>query len=119
MFNMRTACNTAHVKSILWLFLNVLQHILGNSLQFNFSARQVVNKDYLVHNNNRLLLFCPTPSWGKTEQIAHVRSSSCGIAQKTVFVCHTAEAGWGAGAKTLCTAALPLVYSTAEYCTPV
>ena len=27
--------------------------------------------------------------------------------------------GWGAGAKTLCTAALSLVYSTAEYCAPV
>ena len=27
--------------------------------------------------------------------------------------------GWGAGAKTLCTAALSLAYSTAEYCTPV
>ena len=33
MFNMRTACDTAHVKSILWLFLNMLQHVLGNSLQ--------------------------------------------------------------------------------------
>ena len=27
--------------------------------------------------------------------------------------------GWGAGAKTLCTAALSLVYSTVEYCAPV
>ena len=27
--------------------------------------------------------------------------------------------GWGAGTKTLCTAALSLVYSTAEYCAPV
>ena len=27
--------------------------------------------------------------------------------------------GWGAGAKTLCIATLSLVYSTAEYCTPV
>ena len=30
-----------------------------------------------------------------------------------------AGSGWGAGAKTLHTAALPLVYSTAEYCAPV
>ena len=28
MFNMRTACDTAH-----WLLLNMLQHVLGNSLQ--------------------------------------------------------------------------------------
>ena len=27
--------------------------------------------------------------------------------------------GWGAGAKTLCTATLSLVYSTVEYCAPV
>ena len=30
-----------------------------------------------------------------------------------------AGSGWGAGAKTLRTAALPLVYSTAQYCAPV
>ena len=33
MFNMRTACDTAHVKWVLWLLLNMLQHVLGNSLQ--------------------------------------------------------------------------------------
>ena len=47
-----------------------------------------------------------------------------GIAQKTIFAHHTAEAtcvgsGWGAGAKTLRIATLSLVYSTAEYCAPV
>ena len=30
-----------------------------------------------------------------------------------------AGSGWGAGAKTLRTAALSLVYSTAEYCAPI
>ena len=33
MYNMRTACDTAHVKSVLWLLLNMRQHVLGNSLQ--------------------------------------------------------------------------------------
>ena len=33
MFNMRTACDMAHVKSVLQLLLNKLQHVLGNSLQ--------------------------------------------------------------------------------------
>ena len=32
MFNMRTACDTAHVKSVLRL-LKMLQHVLDNSLQ--------------------------------------------------------------------------------------
>ena len=46
---MRTACNAAHVKSVLWLFLNMLQHIFSNNLQFNFRARQVVNKETPPH----------------------------------------------------------------------
>ena len=34
MFNMRTACDTAHVKSVLRLLQNMLlQHVLSNSLQ--------------------------------------------------------------------------------------
>ena len=33
MFNMRRACNTAHVKWVLWLLISMLQHVLGNSLQ--------------------------------------------------------------------------------------
>ena len=51
MFNMRTACNAAHVLSVLWLLLNMLllQHVLGNNLQFNFHARQVVNKERPRH----------------------------------------------------------------------
>ena len=43
--------------------------------------------------------------------------------EKTIFAHHTAEVTcglrWGAGAKTLCIAALSLVYSTPEYCAPV
>ena len=49
MFNMCTACDTAHVKSVLRLLLNMLQHVLGNSIQFNFCARQVVNKETPRH----------------------------------------------------------------------
>ena len=49
MFNMRTACNAAHMKSVLWLLLNMLQHVLGNSLQLNSRAKQVVNKETSPH----------------------------------------------------------------------
>ena len=45
MFNMHTACDTAHIKSVLWLLLNMLQHVFCNNLQFNFCARQIVNKE--------------------------------------------------------------------------
>ena len=68
-------------------------------------------------------MFNPYLSWGKTGQIAHVSSSFCGIAQKTIVAHYTAEAtrglGMGAGAKTLRIATLSLVYSTAEYYAPV
>ena len=65
----------------------------------------------------------PYISWGKTGQIAHVLSPFSGIAQN-LSLCITllrqlVGSGWGAGAKTLCIAALSLVYSTAEYCAPV
>ena len=53
----------------------------------------------------------------KTGQIAHVSSSSSGIAQKKLSFCVTllrrlVGTGWGAGAKTLRIAGLSLVYST-------
>ena len=46
---MRTACNAVHVKLVLWLLLNMLQHVLGKSLQFNPRARQIVNKEAPPH----------------------------------------------------------------------
>ena len=49
MFNMRTACGMAHVKLVLWLLVNMLQHVLGNILQFNCCVRQVVNKETPLH----------------------------------------------------------------------
>ena len=58
--------------------------------------------------------------WGKTGQITHVLSPPSGIAQKTIFARHTAEATRGLGMGCwYCIAALSLVYSTAEYCAPV
>ena len=61
--------------------------------------------------------------WSKTGHITHVPTPSRDIGQKTSYLRHASEAtcrlGMGAGAKTLRTAALSLVYSTAEYCIPV
>ena len=57
-----------------------------------------------------------------TKKMAYIPSPYSGSAQKTIFVCHTAEqlvgSGWGASAKTLQTAALSLVYATTEYYVP-
>ena len=47
MFNIRTVCDTAHVKSVLRLLQNMLQHVLCNSLQFNSCV--VLNKETPPH----------------------------------------------------------------------
>ena len=68
-----------------------------------------------VYNSIRLLPFCG--------QIAHILLLSCGIEQKTVLASYTVEATYrlrmGAGAKTLLTDDLSLVYLTVQYCVPV
>ena len=57
---MPNACDTAYVKSVLRLLLNMLQHVVGNSFspvslgslrrnRFNFHARQVVYKETPPH----------------------------------------------------------------------
>ena len=58
MFNMRTACDTTHAKSVLRLLLNMLQHVLGNNLQFNSRERQVVNKETPPHWRLQAKIFC-------------------------------------------------------------
>ena len=41
------------------------------------------------------------------------------LSSRVTLLRRLAGSGWGAGSKTLCTAAQSLVYSTAEYCAPV
>ena len=72
--------------------------------------------------NDRLLLFCPTPTYlgvklDRSLMFHHHLVALC----KKLSSCITllrrlVGSGWGAGAKTLCIATLSLVYSTAEYC---
>ena len=78
-----------------------------------------------VYNNNRLLPFCPTPTYlgVKLERLLkfhhhlvalHKKLSSCVTLLRRLM-----GSGWGAGAKALHIATLSLVYLTAEYCAPV
>ena len=75
------------------------------------------------YNSNKILPFCPTPTnlWDKTGLIAHLRSPTSSIAKKlslrVVLLRRLTGSGWGADAKTLRSATLSLVYSTAKYCT--
>ena len=91
---------------------------------FHLNNREA-KRELKVYKNDRLLPFCPTPTYlgVKPRQIAHVSSPLSGIAQKTILARHTAEAirglRMGYWCKTLRIATLSLVYSTAEYCAPV
>jgi hypothetical protein len=50
---------------------------------------------------------------------AHLTKSSKKVSARINIVRKLAGTGWGAGTETLRTAALTIVYSTAEYCAPV
>ena len=82
-------------------------------------------RELRVYNNDRLLPFCPTPTYlgvklDRSFTFCHHlmalrKKLSSHVTLRRRFV----GSGWDAGAKTLRTAALSLVYSTAEYCAPV
>ena len=76
-----------------------------------------------VYNNDRLLLFCPTPIYlVKLERLLmfyhHLVALNKKLSSCITLLRRLVGSGWGAGAKTICPAALSLAYSTAEYCPP-
>ena len=78
-----------------------------------------------VYNNDRLLSFCPTPTYlgVKLDRSLtfrhHLVALRKKISSRVTLLRRLVGSGWGAGAKTLRIATLSLVYSTAEYCAPV
>ena len=84
---------------------------------------QKAKHEQKVYNNNTLLPFGPTPTYlgVKLDRSLTFHHHLVTLCKRTIFTHQTAEATlwWGASFETLCTASLFLVYSTAEYCTPV
>ena len=78
-----------------------------------------------VYNNGKRLPFCPVPTYlgVKLDRSLtfrhHLEALHKKLTMRVALMRRLAGSGWGAGAKTLRTAALSLVYSTAEYCAPV
>ena len=78
-----------------------------------------------VYNNDRLLPFCPTPTYlgVKLDRSLTFRHHLVALRKKlsshVTLLRRLVGSGWGAGAKTLRIATLSLVYSAAEYCAPV
>ena len=78
-----------------------------------------------VYNNGKRLPSCPVPTHLGDKQDRsltfrhHLEALCKKLTTRIALMRQLAGSGWGAGAKTLRTAALSLVYSTAEYCAPV
>ena len=101
-----------------------LSHTKTVTAAFHLNNREAKRK-LKVYNNDRLLPFCPTPTYlgVKLDRSLMFRHHLVAL-HKKVSSCVTllrqlVGLGWGAGAKTLRIATLSLVYSTAEYCVPV
>ena len=78
-----------------------------------------------AYNNDRLLPFCPTPTYlgVKLDRSLTFRHHLVALrkilSSRVTLLRRLVGSGWGAGAKTLRTATLSLVYSTAKYCAQV
>ena len=91
---------------------------------FHLNNREA-KRELNVYNNGKRLPFCPVPTYlgVKLDRsptfCPHLEALCKKLTTRVALMRRLAGSGWGAGAKTLRTAALSLVYSTAEYCAPV
>ena len=82
-------------------------------------------RELKVCNIGKALPFCPVPSYlgvkldRSLTYRPHLEALRKKLCARVSLLRRLAGTGWGASAKTLCTASLSLVYSTAEYCAPV
>ena len=101
-----------------------LNHTKTVTTAFHLNNREA-KRELKVYNNNRLLLFCPIPTYlgVKLDRSLTFRHHLVALRKKlslrVTLLRRFVGSGWGAGAKTLRIATLSLVYSTAEYCAPV
>ena len=91
---------------------------------FHLNNREA-KRELNVYNNSNLLPPCPVPAYLGEKldrsltfryQLEALRKK---ISTRIALLRRLAGSWWGAGAKALRISALSLVYSTAEYCTPV
>ena len=101
-----------------------LSHIKRMTMAFHLDNREI-KRDLNIYNNDKRLPFCPVPTYlgvklDRSLTFRHHLEALCKkLTTRVALMRRLAGSGCGAGAKTLRTAALSLVYSTAEYCAPV
>ena len=101
-----------------------LSHTKTVTTVFYLNNREA-KRELKIFNNGKLLPYCPTPTYlgVKLDRSLtfrhHLEALRKKLSTHVILLRRLAGSGWGARAKTLRTAALSLVYSTAEYCAPV
>ena len=101
-----------------------LSHTKTVTAAFHLNNREA-KRELKVYSNGRLLPFCPTPTYlgVKLDRSLTFRHHLVALRKKlssrVTLLRRLVGSRWGAGAKTLRIATLSLVYSAAEYCTPV
>ena len=101
-----------------------LSHTKTMTAPFHLNNREA-KREQKIYNNDRLLPFCPTPTYlgVKLDRSLTFRHHLVALRKKLSSrftpLRRLVGSGWSAGDKTLRIATLSLVYSTAEYCAPV
>ena len=101
-----------------------LSHTKTVTAVFHLNNREA-KRELKVYNNNRLLPFCPSPTYlgVKLDRsltfFHHLVALRKKLSSRVTLLRRLVGSRWVAGAKTLRIATLSLVYSTAEYCAPV
>ena len=100
-----------------------LSHAKTVTAAFHRHNRET-ERELKVKNNGKILPFCPVPTYLGVKldkaftYCHHLEALRKKLSTHVSLLRRLAGSGWGAGAKTLRTAALSLIYSTAEYCAP-
>ena len=112
-----------------WKLSSVTLYVVGHTKRvmaaFHLNNREAKRELKVYNNNDRLLPFCPTPTYlgVKLDKSFTFRHHLVALHKKlsshVTLLRRLVGSGWSAGAKTLRTATLSLVHSTAEYCAPV
>ena len=101
-----------------------LSHTKMVTTAFHLNNREA-KRELNVYNYGKCLPFCAVPTYlgVKLDRSLtfchHLEALRKKLTTRVALMRRLAGSGWGAGAKTLRTAALFLVYSTVEYCAPV
>ena len=113
----------ATISSYLQTWRLKLSHTKTVTTAFHLNNREA-KRELDVYNNGKRLSFCSVPTYlgVKLDRSLtyrhHLQALRKKLTTRVALLRRLAGSGWGADARTLRTATLSLVYSTAEYCAP-